>query len=300
MIEDFNFEEIINIIQSSHTYKETLLKLGYKGYSAQNHIIKNFCEKNNIDLSHFTHSTLKDLTGMQFNRLTVLERDLSKPRGHQEKTYWICKCDCGNIVSVTSQCLIKKETQSCGCLQKERTSQSNKLNLIGQRFGKLIAIDAAPNIKEDPGQDRTTWNCLCDCGKVVNVKTINLRSGDAQSCGCTRSHGETKIEQFLNNNFIKYKREYSFNDLKDKRKLRFDFAIFDKSNELKFLIEYQGKQHYYKGFYETDEKELLERQRRDALKKQYCEDNNIKLIIISFKDYDKINEILEGKLCTDI
>lgn len=84
------------------------------------------------------------------------------------------------------------------------------------------------------------------------------------------------------------------------KKLRFDFAIFDKSNKLKFLIEYQGKQHYYKGFYETDEKELLERQRRDTLKKQYCEDNNIELIIISFKDYDKFNEILEGKLCTDI
>lgn len=47
-------------------------------------------------------------------------------------------------------------------------------------------------------------------------------------------------------------------------------------------------------------KELLERQRRDILKKQYCEDNNIELIIISFKDYDKFNEILEGKLCTDI
>lgn len=30
------------------------------------------------------------------------------------------------------------------------------------------------------------------------------------------------------------------------------------------------------------------------------EDFNFEEIIISFKDYDKINKILEGKLCTDI
>lgn|SRR5574344_168230 len=300
MIEDFDFEEIINIIQSSHTYKETLLKLGYKGYPSQNNIIKNFCKKNNIDLSHFTHSTLKDLTGMQFGRLTVLNRDLNKPKGHQKKVYWICKCSCGNIVSVSSYCLMTKETHSCGCLQRERTSQTNRLNLTGQRFGKLTVIDKALNIKEESGQDRTTWNCLCDCGKMIIVKTINLRSGDTQSCGCTRSHGETKIEQFLIDNSIKYEREYSFNDLRNKRKLRFDFAVFSDLGILKYLIEYQGKQHYYKGFCETEETQLLERQRRDKLKMQYCKDNNIDLIIIPFKDYNRINKILEEKLCTDI
>ena len=36
-------------------------------------------------------------------------------------------------------------------------------------------------------------------------------------------------------------KEYSFEDLKDKKKLRFDFAIFDKNNKLIKLIEFDGR-----------------------------------------------------------
>lgn len=28
------------------------------------------------------------------------------------------------------------------------------------------------------------WECVCDCGNVVNVLTGNLKSGNTQSCGC--------------------------------------------------------------------------------------------------------------------
>lgn len=47
-----------------------------------------------------------------------------------------------------------------------------KLNLIGQRFGRLTVIEEAPN------QGRyTQWKCLCDCGKEKICKTDSLRSG---------------------------------------------------------------------------------------------------------------------------
>lgn len=35
MIKDFELEEIIDIINTSHIYKEALIKLGYKEYSSQ-------------------------------------------------------------------------------------------------------------------------------------------------------------------------------------------------------------------------------------------------------------------------
>ena len=56
---------------------------------------------------------------------------------------------------------------------------SKQLNLSGQRFGRLVAIEPA----ERQGR-YTTWLCKCDCGKETVVRTINLRSGNSKSCGC--------------------------------------------------------------------------------------------------------------------
>ena len=45
-----------------------------------------------------------------------------------------------------------------------------------------------------------------------------------------RSKGEKAIANFLNAYHILFKQEYTFDDLIDKGKLRFDFAIFNKEN----------------------------------------------------------------------
>lgn len=62
---------------------------------------------------------VKDLIGKKFNYLTVIEQDLSK---EYSRPYWICKCDCGNIISVCGKHLAYASTtfKSCGCLRKNR------------------------------------------------------------------------------------------------------------------------------------------------------------------------------------
>ena len=57
----------------------------------------------------------KDLTGMRFGRLLVINRDLNK----KYPVRWNCKCDCGNIVSVLAQSLNLGKSNSCKCLHKE-------------------------------------------------------------------------------------------------------------------------------------------------------------------------------------
>ena len=47
-----------------------------------------------------------------------------------------------------------------------------KLNLLGQRYGRLVVIATAENIGW-----RTAWLCRCDCGRQLVVKTYHLRSG---------------------------------------------------------------------------------------------------------------------------
>lgn len=87
----------------------------------------------------------------------------------------------------------------------------------------------------------TIAKCKCDCGRISYVTRKNLTSGHTQSCGCLCSKGEAKIRQLLNDNQITYATEYRFKDLPNRR---FDFAIFNKNNELVELIEYDGKQHF--------------------------------------------------------
>jgi hypothetical protein len=63
---------------------------------------------------------LKDLTGMKFGRLTVIERTGSNKQG---RALWKCKCDCGNdefVITIGTN-LLKGDRTSCGCLNIEKT-----------------------------------------------------------------------------------------------------------------------------------------------------------------------------------
>lgn len=55
-----------------------------------------------------------------------------------------------------------------------------KLDLSGQRFGKLVAYKEAGHNKEG----RTMWQCKCDCGGEKTATTHDLRCGNTRSCGC--------------------------------------------------------------------------------------------------------------------
>lgn len=59
-------------------------------------------------------SCVKDLTGLQFGRLKVIGFEKVVKR----KSYWRCRCQCGNQKVIRGDCL--KVVQSCGCLKKEQ------------------------------------------------------------------------------------------------------------------------------------------------------------------------------------
>lgn len=68
------------------------------------------------------------MIGRRFGKLTVVARDTDyrSPSGGIHKRY-ICKCDCGNYITVMSDNL--KRTQSCGCVKKLSTAKVGKANL---------------------------------------------------------------------------------------------------------------------------------------------------------------------------
>lgn len=57
---------------------------------------------------------------------------------------------------------------------------ANSIDLTGQRFGRLIAVECTGSRW---GEGRL-WRCLCDCGTEVAVTAKSLRRGHTRSCGC--------------------------------------------------------------------------------------------------------------------
>lgn len=66
----------------------------------------------------------ENLIGKKFGRLRVVGDGTHENWIHK----WECLCDCGNKVYVATSKLKSGHTQSCGCLQKERTSKASLIH----------------------------------------------------------------------------------------------------------------------------------------------------------------------------
>lgn len=67
-------------------------------------------EQNLINISQKT----EDITNQQYGKLIVLEQDIIRSKQFLH-TYWVCKCECGNLVSVRADHLKNQAIISCGC-----------------------------------------------------------------------------------------------------------------------------------------------------------------------------------------
>jgi len=75
----------------------------------------------------------KDLTGMKFGRLTVLEYYDTTRHGVR----WECRCDCGATTIAYTSSLTTGNTSSCGCFYKERIKTINIKH--GMRHTKIYS-----------------------------------------------------------------------------------------------------------------------------------------------------------------
>ena len=122
------------------------------------------------------------------------------------------------------------------------------------------------------------------CGFKYEVSLWNFLHG--QGCPrCRASHGERKLREYLKKYNFYFQEQYAIRI--NESYLRFDFYL--EENGKKFAIEYNGIQHYKPVSFFNGEEGLQKQQARDELKKQYCLDNNIELIIIPYDDESLIN-----------
>jgi hypothetical protein len=115
---------------------------------------------------------------------------------------------------------------------------------------------------------------------------------------CKESRGEFLIEKFLTDKKLNYKKQYEFENLMFKKKLRFDFAVLNSDDTLDCLIEYNGQQHYsFRGQFGMKLEDFNKILLRDKMKLDYCLENKIDIFIIRY-DEDvnyRLNQIFTEK-----
>lgn len=123
----------------------------------------------------------------------------------------------------------------------------------------------------------------------LNCRTrTNRAPNGCPHCNC-RSHGEDKVIGYLKKLGIKYKKQVKFKKCKHKSYLFFDFYLVD----YEALIEYDGEQHFRANDLMGGEKTFKQRLIRDAIKNKFCANNGLPLLRISYKQYNKINDLIE-------
>ena len=125
--------------------------------------------------------TAKDLRGMRYGRLVVIDREGSTK---SRKATWRCICDCGKETIVTSSNLTSGNTKSCGCLMPEVSADYHRkpkgysgLTVV---YGKYKWAAKARNLDFKLTRDDFLSIVLQDChycgsqpDKEISVERLN-------------------------------------------------------------------------------------------------------------------------------
>lgn len=63
-------------------------------------------------------------------------------------------------------------------------ANKKRLDLVGEKFGRLLVLERAKDHIEPSGRHRTMWKCICSCGSECVTQQSCLRNGSTKSCGC--------------------------------------------------------------------------------------------------------------------
>ena len=174
-----------------------------------------------------------------------------------------------------------------GCMECGKEKISDKNRKTHEQYVKELEVANSNIVVVDVYINALTpilHKCLID-GHEWYASPANILYGTG--CPkCNESKGEKNIGKWLNDNNIRYVSQKIFNDCKYIRPLPFDFYLPDYN----ICIEYNGMQHYKPINYFGGEINFEIQQKRDNIKRNYCKNNNIKLLEISY-DKDIENEL---------
>ena len=118
-----------------------------------------------------------------------------------------------------------------------------------------------------------------ECGSIYKVRPDDFIHG-CRCPYCNSPKGETVISKVLDTLNLSYETQQTFNDLKDKTYLSYDFYIPDQN----ILIEYQGIQHYQPVDIFGGETQFKTQQKHDKMKLDYAKNHGYNLILVPYTE----------------
>jgi len=135
---------------------------------------------------------------------------------------------------------------------------------------------------------RTKVKIICPKhGEFTQSPHSHLKGHGCSSCNTSK--GELIIKKFLDENGVKYIRQYKFSDCKNKKPLSFDFFL----PHFNTCVEYDGIQHFKPYGWDKSGSRFKSTQKNDGIKNEYCLKNGIKLVRIKYNDKINLKNILE-------
>ena len=204
----------------------------------------------------------QNLIGKRFGKLVVLGKSENRRRNYP---LWVCQCDCGNICEKPTGELNGGTATSCGCSWRQPAVHA------GDRFGRLIAVRPT----EKRSAKAVIWECLCDCGQTVFVRTTSLSSGHTTSCGCVKQELDAvkdfrQILTYTDNTCIEFAKDIS----KPRATTSSDTGVRGvvlKDGKYQAHISFR-KKRYYLGRYSRLEDAIEIRRKAEARVEEYVEE----------------------------
>ncbi len=156
-----------------------------------------------VEYIYMISKRIKDMTGLKFGRLTVINFSYNKGTGGH--SYWMCKCKCGKNIVARGSHLRVGQTKSCGCLAGD----------IGRKFLKVYANSDAHKGKGNPAWKgkNTKYSSIhswltnnyekksCEvCGSIKNLDWALIK-------GKVHDHDRSNYMVLCRSHHIKYDRK---------------------------------------------------------------------------------------------
>lgn len=212
-------------------------------------------------------------------------------KNNREKVIITCK-EHGDFKQSPGKHLSGDGCRKCAFIKISQSRQSNTKEFIEK--AKVIHLDKYDYRFVNYENAKKPVIIICQQhGEFKQTPDCHLVGGGCPSCKSSR--GEITIASILNKYSLNYKSQARFDSCKDKRPLPFDFLV---QTNKKFLIEFNGLQHYQATSWNSSmsNEEIDETfkavQHRDLIKRQWCLDNNIPLLIIPYWELNKVETII--------
>jgi hypothetical protein len=219
--------------------------------------------------------------------------------GSDTKVWWLCD-ECGHEweskISNRLRNGCPKHKVEKMIIGKLKPSYDNNLLIVNPKLCEEWDYNKNEKGPEEyyygSGQ-RVWWKCKkCNYEWESQISNRNYHGCPK----CNSSKGENAIEEYLIDKHIKYQMFFRINECCNIHVLPFDFAIFDDSDNLQKIIEFDGRQHFEPYEFFGGEIDFKKRQLNDSIKTNYCFSNNIPLLRIPYWDFKNIESILDGFL----